>query len=92
METFEFVNGISRSVHDRSVCEAEGFPCCIHNPSLHAMVEEPMLLRETSLVERLCRHGIGHPDPDSAGYFARRGHNMGVHGCDGCCVKLQESA
>ena len=29
--------------------------------------------------ERVCPHGIGHPDPD------RPHHGGGVHGCDGCC-------
>lgn len=93
METFEFVNGISRTVHDRRECV--GRFCVIHNPSLHSMVEEPMLLRETGLVERVCRHGVGHPDPDSAAFFDAHGPigSIGTwttHGCcsEGCCSKL----
>ena len=31
--------------------------------------------------ERLCPHGIGHPDPDDTRAAAR------THGCDGCCTK-----
>ena len=65
--------------------------CVIHNPSDHPMVTWPRHLRENGLVERICKHGIGHPDPDSARWLnendtviGRRG-SWGVHGCDGCC-------
>ncbi len=42
------------------------------------------------LMERICEHGIGHPDPDHMAYM-RMTHReeiveeQGVHGCDGCC-------
>lgn len=44
---------------------------------------DPMLLiRETLLVEKLCRHGVGHP----VGHLKTWDDKwMGVHGCDGCC-------
>jgi hypothetical protein len=44
----------------------------------------PQLWRsDRGLMERLCEHGVGHPDPDEI--------NLGlggraVHGCDGCCI------
>jgi len=89
MEKFTFANGVA-NIHDRADCAGEH--CCIHNPSMHAMVEEPMVLRETMLVERQCRHGVGHPDPDSAAYMDKiMGHRPGtweIHGCDGCCSKI----
>lgn len=45
------------------------------------------------LAERVCRHGIGHPDPDSLAYLESRGvEGMGVHGCDGCCTAEAEEA
>lgn len=71
--------------HRRDQCD--GAPCPFHAPSLHPMIEEPMLLRETGLIERVCRHGVGHPDPDSAAWLARvtGQESWGVHGCDGCC-------
>jgi hypothetical protein len=73
--------------HTKAMCD--GAPCPFHAPSLHAMIEEPMHLRETGLIERLCKHGVGHPDPDSAAYWDRvYGHESGtwmMHGCDGCC-------
>jgi hypothetical protein len=35
--------------------------------------------------ERICEHGVGHPDPDDVGYWAGRGYDITRHGCDGCC-------
>ena len=34
-------------------------------------------------MERICDHGIGHPDPDE--FRIRNGEDDGIHGCDGCC-------
>lgn len=80
---FEVTQGIPH--HTKDQCDGE--PCPFHGPSLHPMIEEPMLLRESGLIERTCRHGVGHPDPDSVAWFKRRlgRTHMGVHGCDGCC-------
>jgi hypothetical protein len=55
------------------------------------MVRWPKALRETTLIERLCSHGIGHPDPDSLAHLDPRGRLMlDVHGCDGCCRPREE--
>ncbi len=35
------------------------------------------------LVERICPHGIGHPDPDS---LRQMKNDNGTHGCDRCCL------
>jgi hypothetical protein len=32
------------------------------------------------MMERTCRHGVGHPDPDDLNPDT-------IHGCDGCCSK-----
>lgn len=75
--------------HDPAVCE--GQPCCIHNPSDHHMVNWPQNWRsDRQLMERMCPHGIGHPDPDHMTHFRatntpRDTWAEGVHGCDGCC-------
>ena len=69
------------NVHDPSFCE--GQPCTIHNRSDHHMRAFPQHWRsDRALMERICLHGVGHPDPDSP--FAADSH-MWVHGCDGCC-------
>lgn len=70
------------NVHPRSACAGE--KCVVHNPSNHRMVHWRRHLRETGLVERLCEHGIGHPDPDSVAFFKRHGIDLSIHGCDGC--------
>lgn len=79
---------VMENVHPAAVCE--GRPCVMHNPTDHHMREWRMRFRnDTGVCERICAHGIGHPDPDSLAYFRdERGLKMmGVHGCDGCCRK-----
>lgn len=66
-------------VHPKTKCK--GQHCCIHNPSDHHMKEWPQNWREDrGIMERICPHGIGHPDPDDP-------TTDRIHGCDGCCVK-----
>jgi hypothetical protein len=72
--------------HGPSKCE--GRPCCIHHPSPHRMREWELNIRfDRGIAERICPHGVGHPDPDDATY--RRTlpgeYDDGIHGCDGCC-------
>ena len=65
-------------VHTREDCRNEF--CVIHNPSDHNMRDLPTLWREDrGFMERVCSHGVGHPDPDDA-------KAPPIHGCDGCCV------
>ena len=46
-----------------------GRPCCVHNPSGHHMRDWPMNWRsDTGVMERMCPHGTGHPDPDHMAY------------------------
>ena len=68
--------------------KCEGRPCCIHNPSDHHMLDWPLEWRnDTKVMERICPHGVGHPDPDDVAYNLSRGRpEMTVHGCDGCCA------
>ena len=52
----------------------------IHNPSDHHMRDWPTHFRDDRhLMERMCPHGVGHPDPDDP-------NPNTVHGCDGCCL------
>lgn len=86
--TFKVANGILHNVHSATACAGEH--CVIHNPSDHHMVEWPMVWREDrDLMERICEHGVGHPDPDDLAYHDLMGHSWvdGVHGCDRCCAE-----
>jgi hypothetical protein len=53
------------------------------------MREWPMRWRDDKgQMERICPHGVGHPDPDDAAYRERLGQGYkNIHGCDGCCSK-----
>ena len=73
---------IITNVHPKKACRGEY--CCIHNPSKHHMSDWMQVWRDDKgAMERICKHGIGHPDPDDP-YYAK-GVN-GMHGCDGCCT------
>lgn len=82
---------VLHNVHDPEECQGRG--CAIHHPSDHHMVtwrlnwrgRDPLSIKPPHF-ERICPHGIGHPDPDSSAYLASIGADVGVHGCDGCCA------
>lgn len=39
---------------------------------------------DRGIMERICEHGVGHPDPDDP----KAGNKYeAVHGCDGCCAR-----
>lgn len=66
-------------VHSPDLCEGEH--CTIHNMSDHHMRVWPQHWRgDRGIMERICPHGVGHPDPDE-----RAGIST-IHGCDGCCA------
>lgn len=70
------------TTHTAKWCEDE--ICCIHSPSGHHMNQWRQHWRDDrQIMERLCPHGIGHPDPDDLTIRLHRG--SGIHGCDGCC-------
>jgi hypothetical protein len=73
------------NTHSKELCD--GRPCPIHNLSDHSMRGFPQHFRmDNGLMERVCPHGIGHPDPDALPFYNERGiQGMGIHGCDGCC-------
>ena len=41
---------------------------------------------DRSIMERVCPHGVGHPDPDDLSFRAIHGDQDATHGCDGCCT------
>jgi hypothetical protein len=70
---------LMRSVHPADRC-ADDEACTIHNRSNHPMRGWPQYWRgDRNMMERICPHGVGHPDPDEINPDT-------VHGCDGCCT------
>lgn len=77
--------------HPEGTCRGES--CCIHNPSDHPLNAAPLNWRaDRQMMERICEHGFGHPDPDDLSYkrsiMSRQAYNARayeIHGCDGCC-------
>lgn len=86
------VDGVLLMAHNDGLC-ADEKACCIHNPSDHPMVGFRRFWRgDRGLMERICPHGVGHPDPDALAYkqsvMSESAYKAGaydVHGCDGCC-------
>lgn len=87
----KFTTGVGQvmSTHQPGECATKY--CVIHNPSDHRMRDYPTLWREDrGLMERICPHGVGHPDPDHLAAVRElcgkeQAEIGGIHGCDGCC-------
>lgn len=81
LELHELVGGQKLYIHPRATCR--GYWCACHYPSSHHMRDWPQNWREDAkIMERMCDHGIGHPDPDDPAAFRHS-----IHGCDGCCAR-----
>lgn len=88
IEALGFENYDGVIIHSRDRCA--GQHCPFHNPSNHSMKSWRIVIRDSGLVERVCEHGCGHPDPDSLAHLDPDGEKrLGVHGCDGCCQKAK---
>lgn len=95
MEKYVTGTGQKLNVHEKKDCRGEH--CVIHNPSDHHMKDYPTNWRpDRYLMERICPHGVGHPDPDDikfkmdnymGGRFPEHIIASTIHGCDGCCIK-----
>jgi len=91
-EVIETASG-SLIVHKAESCKLFDFACCVHNPSDHPLATAQLNWRsDRDLMERICSHGIGHPDPDDIAFRrwvlakpAEWVSAQAVHGCDGCC-------
>lgn len=82
--------------HGPTRCSGEH--CCIHHPSSHPLDTAPLNWRaDRCLMERICPHGVGHPDPDDLDHKRRtlgdayEGYAFDSHGCDGCCQQGEQS-
>lgn len=70
-------------VHDPDRCAGEF--CTVHKRSDHSMRAFPQHWRDDrGIMERICPHGVGHPDPDSPW---PKTSAQWIHGCDGCCAR-----
>ncbi|MGY1609820.1 hypothetical protein [Geodermatophilus sp. SYSU D00700] len=71
--------------HDPALCEGRG--CSLHHPSAHHMRTWPRVWREFyGFSDRVCDHGVGHPDPDDVVHLQSVGGATTAHPCDGCCT------
>lgn len=86
MEPVTLSSGQRILTHTKESCIG---PCPIHSPSNHHMVEWKLCWRDdTKIFERMCPHGIGHPDPDTVTFVKKtRGSDLAItsHGCENCC-------
>jgi hypothetical protein len=73
------------NVHDYAKCA--GRECIIHSPSQRESDVLPLLWRpDRGIFERICPHGVGHPDKAQRDYWLSTDQDYQfVHGCDGCC-------
>lgn len=81
--------------HGAAVCKSDrddGHACCIHGPSAHPLVGATLYWDvNRGLMERICAHGVHHPDPDHVAFLTRKiGHISISHRCDGCCVDMSK--
>lgn len=104
VEPVELAGGQRIFAHDLALCA--GRACAVHDPSDHHMADWPQHFRDPrveamtyglhpGLMERVCPHGIGHPDPDHMAWYAschtpEETSAEGTHGCDGCCYEPTE--
>ena len=76
-------------VHCHSPEKCKGGVCTLHNRTNHPMRSFPQHWRDDrGIMERICPHGVGHPDPDDK--RITKGTDSGVHGCDGCCNRSKD--
>lgn len=75
-------DSVIANTHKSGQCKGQA--CTIHNRSDHSMRSYPQLWRsDRGIMERVCPHGVGHPDPDD---IKSKDYYEWVHGCDGCCA------
>lgn len=95
MEIFVDGSGHEVRVHPSGTCAGQN--CSIHNPSNHPLKNAPLNWREDrKMMERICQHGVGHPDPDDVAYnviaAGKDEEVYSMHGCDGCCAAAPAKA
>lgn len=78
-----YITGVGQAIYVHELWECHEGPCPIHHISDHHMKNWPTCWRnDHKIMERLCPHGVGHPDPDDRN---AKGINS-IHGCCGDCT------
>lgn len=88
-----FVTGCGErlvNVHERTN-DCITYGCVIHNPTDPHTEFKTHWRRDRQLMERICPHGVGHPDRNHIEFLRRTlgdavANAEAVHGCDGCCA------
>lgn len=77
------------NVHDENdYCREVG--CMVHNSQFECDWRYRWR-SDRGIMERICEHGVGHPDPDQVSYFEYEGMSgQNIHGCDGCCGLIKK--
>jgi len=79
-------SNIQLLAHEPDECKSTD-ACTIHNRTDHHMRGYKQFYRfDRGIMERICSHGIGHPDPDDIKIIL--GTDNGEHSCDGCCIRF----
>lgn len=86
-----YTDSTGREVRTHHKDKCAGQNCSIHNPSTHPLKNAPTVWRDDlKMMERICTHGVGHPDPDDVAYnvgiLGKDENEYANHGCDGCCA------
>lgn len=82
---YELENAGGRIMVTHNARECRGDVCSIHKKTEHSMRGFRQEFRgDRYIMERICAHGVGHPDPDD--FRILSGEDDGTHGCDGCCA------
>lgn len=96
-ERWEYHKELNLWVHAEGTCIGKN--CSIHDPSDHPLKDARRNWRgDRNLMERICSHGVGHPDPDDIAYHKLLEADpdtwddpdptgRGIHGCcaERCC-------
>lgn len=86
MEEFQLNTGQRVVVHAKRFC-VPLMNCPVHYRMDGSYLNLPMIWRDdVRLFERLCAHGVGHPDPNQFAFWHSINQDFKKsHGCDGCC-------
>jgi len=80
----EHADCLLTNTHQFGSCLGEH--CTLHHRSDHLMRSFPQHWRtDRMMMERICPHGIGHPDPYDFKLVGPYGPDEAIHSCDGCC-------